>query len=67
MEKPTVTEKRAILVEEGIRITWLSLVSHLPACYGETDVQKENCGDHAFHKKCVREYSDLIQILAQLY
>lgn len=54
-------EDRAKLIEDGIRLTWESLESHLK--YTHT----ESADGTKFHKDCVREYVQLLGILAKLY
>jgi hypothetical protein len=48
------------ILEEVIKSVWSSLVSHLPYTY-----QKSSEGK-IFHKKCVREYSVIIDKLSKL-
>ena len=55
-------QNRAEKVERAIRLTWSSLESHLPYAAVEKDIEKPK-----FHKKCVREYSEIIKILSELY
>ena len=52
--------ERATLVERGIRLAYDSLQSHLEWTYSTRK-------DELFHKKCVQQYADLIQILSRLY
>lgn len=51
---------RAKLVERAIKLVYSSLSSHLPYMYIKTAEGK------AFHKKCTKEYSELIKILSEL-
>ena len=71
------SDERARKVKRAIRLVWGSLDSHLEWCYSkpltkkrltalEKKLIKDN-GSPLFHKKCVREYAKLIQILAGLY
>lgn len=52
------------MIEKAIRIVWASLDTHLPATRGKII---KDVGGHAFHKKCVKEYADVIKILSELY
>lgn len=58
-------EKRAKLVEKAIRLVWESLESHLTLTHAKIDAKTD--GTHAFQKKCVKEYAELIKIIADLY
>lgn len=53
--------ERAKLIEKAMQLVWDSLQSHLPYTY-----EKEKDG-YKFHKKCVAEYAELINILSKLY
>jgi hypothetical protein len=53
--------KRAKKVERAIRLVWDSMDSHLAYTY------KKHHDKSSFHKKCVREYAELIKILADLF
>lgn len=59
-------DKRAKLIEEGIKLAYDSLQSHLPYTHGaeETMLRDET---NLFHSKCVKDYSRLIAILTELY
>jgi len=54
-------KKRAKLIEKAIRLTWSSLESHLRYTH-----VKSSEGDK-FHRKCIREYAELIDAISQLY
>ena len=56
--------KRAKIVGKAIREVWESLDSHIAPTY-TTGLKKPD--DNAFHKKCVKEYADLIVLLTKLY
>ena len=54
---------RAKLVERGMKLTWASLASHLPYLQkgrGKSEPPR-------FHKRAVREYAELLQILSKLF
>lgn len=65
--KPNRIQKRAMLVDEGIQLVWESLESHLKFTHQESLLNKKNGETAKFHKKCVKEYARLIQILSELY
>lgn len=54
-------KERAKLIEQGLRLTWDSLQSHLPYTHSPSK------DGELFHKKCVKEYSELISILSKLF
>lgn len=55
-------------VARAIRLTWQSLDSHLPwidLTYHEKHRKRGDfVGGVAFHRRCVREYAEIIKILA---
>lgn len=53
--------QRARLIERAIRLAYDSLQSHLRYTYAKSSEGT------AFHKKCVREYAEIISILVKLY
>lgn len=58
-------DRRARLVEEAILLVWSSLNSHLPYTYRKySNAKGEN---KQFHKKCVKEYIRIIEILKEFY
>jgi hypothetical protein len=57
-----MTDKRAQLIEEGIKLAYSSLDSHLLFTHS-----KAKDGSKKFHKDCIKEYARLITILSQLY
>lgn len=61
--------ERARAVEKGIRIAWESLETHLDRAYEKSDelTHEELVEEHEHHKRSVRDYADLIKILASLY
>jgi hypothetical protein len=56
-------KERTIKIEKAIRLVWGSLESHL---YYTHDGELARSENHQFHKDCVKEYSEVIQILADL-
>jgi len=50
-------------IERAIELIYDSLESHLPYTYGNI---KEVKGTKKFHKKCIREYAEIIKILSEL-
>jgi len=62
--KTDKTKERAKKIEEGIRLAWDSLNSHLPYTHGGRSVRGET---YNFHKRCVRDYAKIISILTELY
>ena len=55
-------KQRAEEIERAIELAYDSLRSHL----GYTH-QKAKDGSMEFHKRCVREYAEIIHILSKLY
>lgn len=53
-------QNKAKTIERLMRLTYSSLESHLSATYLKTP------DGIAFHKQCVREYAEMIQLLAKL-
>jgi len=55
----------------AIETVWKSLETHLPETYDPTypklkhKLCKENMGTKDFHRKCVKDYSKVIQILSE--
>lgn len=62
----SISEKRAKNVERAMNLIWLSLKSHMGSggTYGKPI---KNVGNPAFHKRCIREYSEVIKLLSELY
>jgi len=60
----TNKNRRAKDIEKGLRLAWSSLESHLYYTHSGKTPRNEN---KAFHKKCVKEYSEIIRILTSLY
>jgi len=56
-------------VVKAIRLVWLSLESHLDSARGEL-IGKKCCdkmvGLPPFHRKCVKEYAEVISTLTKL-
>lgn len=50
-------------IQKAIEIVYSSLKSHLPYTRGKLDTKNES---HIFHKRCVREYAEVIKILSEL-
>lgn len=57
-------KKRTKRINKAIALTWDSLQSHLPYTHGKP---KKVQGDCDFHKKAIKEYAEIIHILARLY
>lgn len=53
--------KRKEKIERAMRLAWSSLESHLKWTYCKSAEGK------IFHMHCVKEYSELIKILSELY
>ncbi len=56
-----MTKLRAKEVERAMRLVWSSLESHLIFTH------RKSTEGIKFHKKCVREYAELLDILSKLY
>lgn len=54
------TKEKDKILEEVIKSVYSSLESHLPYTYTKTSEGKR------FHKKCVREYAEIINKLSKL-
>lgn len=52
-------------IVKSIRIIWDSLESHLDSAVDKR-LKGGIIGTKAFHKKCVREYADVIKTLSEL-
>lgn len=51
-------------IDRAIKLAYSSLESHL----GYTHQEELNKGEtNKFHQKCVKEYSEIIKILSELY
>ena len=57
--KPSFKREKAI--ERAIKLVWGSLESHLRYTHVRTEEGMQ------FHKDCVKEYSELLMILSDLY
>ena len=57
-------EQKAKMIERGIRLAWASLETHLPLAYGKPTKAQ---GNTFFHKKTVKDYVEIIDILTKLY
>lgn len=58
--------KRAKAIDEAMRLVYDSLQSHLPFTHATPDSLMP--GETAeFHKKCVKEYSRVLDLLSKLY
>lgn len=62
--KLSLEERRARRVAKAIRLAYASLRSHLPYTFSGEMIRDE---DYAFHKKCTREYAELIRLLTLLF
>ncbi len=60
------SSERAALCAKAIRLAWSSLESHLDASIKIEKKERKYVGSEQFHKKCVQEYADIIQILSKL-
>lgn len=61
---------RAKKIDRGMRLVYDSLQSHLEDTHTPSSGSKkyaDTVGDKNFHKKCVKEYAEVIGILADLY
>ena len=63
-------DKRIKDIANAIRLTWDSLESHLTDTYEpiykklKQKVAKEHIGDANFHRKCIKEYAEIMKTLA---
>ena len=57
-------EERAKTIEKIIALVYDSLESHLCYTYESDEGVKAS---KRFHKKCVKEYAEIIKLLTQLY
>ena len=54
-------------IAKAIQLTYSSLESHLDWTHGKIGKAHKKTGEsNAFHKKCVREYAEVIKILSEL-
>ncbi len=64
-------EKRAKRIDRAIRLAIDSLQTHLPYTHSNSPQEMKEMGVRRetphFHKKCVREYAQVIHDLANLY
>ena len=61
--------KKEATIVKLIEMTWDSLHSHLDECHSPSKVppsMKGVYGDRRFHKKCVKEYAEMIRMLTTL-
>lgn len=61
---------RAKKIERAIVLTWDSLVSHLEGTHTISSTGKKyvsEVGDQKFHRRCVKDYAEVIKILSDLY
>ena len=56
-------KERASLVKRGVQLSVDSLYSHIPSTAEEDGEGKKA---YAFHRKCCREYGELVVILTKL-
>lgn len=62
------SKERAQKIERILRLTWDSLQSHLIYTHNLSKEQKKILEEsEAFHKKCVKEYSEIIKLVSELY
>ena len=64
MEKNQTQTQRPQEIEKAIRTVWDSLESHLMYTHSGKLPPHET---REFHKKCIKEYAEVISILSQLY
>lgn len=63
---------KAKQIARAIRIVWESLDSHLDDTHDplydkvKSKIARDHIGDKAFHKKCVKEYAEVIKTLTEL-
>ena len=57
---------REELIKRGIELAWESLESHLDYVVDKRPRSCEFCGDLKHDKKCIRDYAEMIYILAKL-
>lgn len=55
-------------IERAMKLVWSSLESHM---IHDRDFPKKKCcikevGNIQFHKKCIKEYSEILKILSEL-
>jgi len=66
MAKKTYTREKKVI--KSIRLAWDSLISHLDDCAQDSAPKKirdkYGVGGTQFHKKCVKEYAEIIKTLA---
>jgi len=63
-------QKRAEKIKRGILLAWDSCRSHLDGCVTTDDVPKKALpvyGNKAFHRKCVKEYIEIMDIFSDLW
>ena len=60
------SSQRAALCAKAIRLAWSSLDSHLEGSIKIDKKERKYVGGEQFHKKCVQEYAEIIQILSKL-
>lgn len=63
MAKKLSKKERARKIERATKLVWDSMQSHLPYTHEDTGGN----GNNEFHKKSVKEYAELLQILSELY
>ena len=52
--------ERGKLIDKAIRLVWDSLQSHLDGAYTKTPEGKK------FHKQCIKDYCELLEIISKL-
>ena len=65
--KAVVNEPNRVDLVRAIRLTWDSLDSHLNSSVSLAALKKccaTSVGDEKFHRMCVKEYADIISVLA---
>ena len=65
-KKPMLSAQRARVIARLIRLIYNSLESHIALTHGSVR-NKGLDGRNAFHKRCVREYAEMIKMITSLY
>ena len=61
MMKQHMENEKAKKIDRAIRLTWESLESHLHWTH------KKSSEGLKFHRKCIKDYAEIIKILSELY
>ena len=60
-KKLNQSNEKARKIDRAIRLTWESLESHLAWTH------KQSSEGTTFHRKCIKDYAEIIKILSELY